>query len=229
MGEEDDGLSNGKAIKEEEMDSEDERTMDEEDQSDNEALSRKIKEEESDEEYLGKKDKKSKKRKAEDDDDDEDYMKKKAKKKKDKKKSKDKEKEKDKGKAKIKKEIKQEDQKSTPKKKKKEEEEEVWRWWDEEPLPDGVKWRTLEHKGPYFPPEYEPMPKNVKFYYNGEAMTLSPAAEEVATFYSKMLEHDYTKKDIFNENFFTDWRKEMTDDERKIIKSLEKCNFKEMG
>lgn len=60
-------------------------------------------------------------------------------------------------------------------------------------------------------------------------MLLSPGAEEVATFYSKMLEHDYTKKDIFNENFFTDWRKEMTDEERKTIKSLEKCNFNEMG
>merc|ERR1712142_1440175 len=128
--------------------------MDEEDQSDNEALSRKIKEEESDEEYLGKKDKKkeSKKRKAEDDDDDEDYMRKKAKKKKDK------------------------------KKRKKEEEEEVWRWWDEEPLPDGVKWRTLEHMGPYFPPEYDPLPKNVKFYYDGKAMELSKDAEEVASF-----------------------------------------------
>lgn len=43
-----------------------------------------------------------------------------------------------------------------------------------------------------------------------------------------MLEHDYTKKEIFNKNFFEDWRKEMTDKERKKIKNLEKCNFKEM-
>ena len=27
----------------------------------------------------------------------------------------------------------------------KKEEEEVWRWWDEEPHPDGIKWKTLEH------------------------------------------------------------------------------------
>lgn len=211
--EEDDGMSNGKDVKEEEFDSENDQ--------------QRVKEEyASDEEYLRKKEKKeSKKRKAEDDDDD-DYMKKKAKKKKDKKKSK--EKEKDKGKAKVKKEIKSE-QKPTPKKKKKEEEEEVWRWWDEDPLPDGVKWRSLAHMGPYFPDEYEPMPRNVKFYYNGEAMDLSPGTEEVATFYSKMLEHDYTKKEIFNENFFNDWRKEMTDEERKIIKDLDKCNFKEMA
>lgn len=59
-------------------------------------------------------------------------------------------------------------------------------------------------------------------------MELSELAEEVATFYAKMLEHDYTKKDIFNKNFFEDWRKEMTDAERKKIKTLEKCNFQEM-
>ena len=63
----------------------------------------------------------------------------------------------------------------------------------------------------------------------GEVMELSEPAEEVATFYAKMLEHDYTKKEIFNKNFFEDWRKEMTDQERKTIKKLEKCNFKEMA
>lgn len=65
-------------------------------------------------------------------------------------------------------------------------------------------------------------------YRLGEVMELSEPAEEVATFYAKMLDHDYTKKDIFNKNFFEDWRKEMTDEERKKIKKLEKCNFQEM-
>ena len=50
----------------------------------------------------------------------------------------------------------------------------------------------------------------------------------MASFYAKMLDHDYTSKDIFNKNFFEDWRKEMTSEERKIIKDLSKCNFKEM-
>lgn len=63
----------------------------------------------------------------------------------------------------------------------------------------------------------------------GEVMQLSPEAEEVATFYAKMLEHDYTKKEIFNTNFFEDWRKEMTSEERKVIKKLELCDFKEMA
>ena len=41
----------------------------------------------------------------------------------------------------------------------------------------------------------------------GKHMRLSPDAEEVAGFYAKMLEHDYTTKDVFNKNFFKDWRK----------------------
>lgn len=41
----------------------------------------------------------------------------------------------------------------------------------------------------------------------GKAMKLSPGAEEVATFYAKMLDHEYTTKDIFRKNFFKDWRK----------------------
>lgn len=38
-------------------------------------------------------------------------------------------------------------------------------------------------------------------------MRLSPEAEEVATFFAKMLDHEYTTKDIFRKNFFKDWRK----------------------
>lgn len=38
-------------------------------------------------------------------------------------------------------------------------------------------------------------------------MKLRPEAEEVATFFAKMLDHEYTTKDIFRKNFFKDWRK----------------------
>lgn len=41
----------------------------------------------------------------------------------------------------------------------------------------------------------------------GKVFKLSESAEEVATFYAKMLEHDYTTKDVFNSNFLKDWRK----------------------
>lgn len=38
-------------------------------------------------------------------------------------------------------------------------------------------------------------------------MKLSPAAEEVALFFAQMLDHEYTTKEVFRNNFFTDWRK----------------------
>ena len=34
-------------------------------------------------------------------------------------------------------------------------------------------------QGPAFPPPYQPLPKDVQFYYNGQPMQLEPAAEEV--------------------------------------------------
>ncbi|EDV47029.1 DNA topoisomerase 1 isoform X1 [Drosophila erecta] len=110
----------------------------------------------------------------------------------------------------------------------KEEEEEVWRWWEEEKRADGVKWSTLEHKGPVFAPRYERVPRNVRFYYDGKPMELSEETEEAATFYAKMLNHDYCTKEVFNNNFFKDFRKSMTSKEREIIKDFRKCGFNEM-
>lgn len=100
--------------------------------------------------------------------------------------------------------------------------------WEEEKRDDGTKWQFLEHKGPVFAPPYEPLPDNVKFYYDGKEMKLSQDAEEVAGFYARMLDHDYTTKDTFNTNFFKDWRKVMTEKERSKITDLKKCNFKSM-
>lgn len=117
----------------------------------------------------------------------------------------------------------------SPKKKKgKEDEQEVWRWWEEEKKDDGVKWNYLEHKGPVFAPPYEPLPKDIKLFYDGKAIDLSPEAEEVASFYARMIEHDYTSKDVFNNNFFKDWRKTMTPKEKELISDLRKCNFTKM-
>ncbi|XP_053305033.1 DNA topoisomerase I, mitochondrial-like [Spea bombifrons] len=113
--------------------------------------------------------------------------------------------------------------------KKKEEEEQMrWRWWEEEKYEDGIKWKFLEHKGPVFAPPHDPLPSDVKFYYAGKPFPLSLPAEEVASFFAKMLDHEYTTKDIFRNNFFGDWRKEMTLEERTAIADMEKCDFGEM-
>ncbi|XP_056594566.1 DNA topoisomerase I, mitochondrial isoform X2 [Triplophysa dalaica] len=105
---------------------------------------------------------------------------------------------------------------------------EKWKWWEEGKSSDTQKWTSLEHRGPYFPPEYEPLPSNISFNYEGKPLKLTPQTEEIATFYAKMLEHEYTTKDVFQKNFFNDWREEMTKEERKVIKSLSKCDFTEM-
>ncbi|XP_078542773.1 DNA topoisomerase I, mitochondrial [Lissotriton helveticus] len=108
---------------------------------------------------------------------------------------------------------------------KKAQEEQKWKWWEEENYEDGVKWKFLEHKGPYFAPPYEPLPEDVNFYYDGKPMKLSLATEEVATFYGKMIDHEYTTKKIFQRNFFYDWTEIMTEEEKKVITDLDKCNF----
>jgi len=126
--------------------------------------------------------------------------------------------------------VKQESSEPPKKKKKGEEEEEtVWKWWEEEKVDNGVKWTFLQHKGPVFAPLYEPLPKNVRFYYDGKVMELEPNTEEVATFYGKMLDHDYTTKEVFNNNFWKDWRKVMTKAEKETITDFKKCNFTEIN
>ncbi len=108
-------------------------------------------------------------------------------------------------------------------------EQQVWKWWEEEKKDDGTKWKFLQHMGPLIAPLYERLPDYVNFYYEGKKMRLSEEAEECATFYGKMLDHDYTTKEVFNKNFFKDWRKTMTEKEKEKIRDLSKCDFTEIN
>merc|ERR1719431_1941434 len=133
-------------------------------------------------------------------------------------------------KAKTKQEQSSPTKKMTKKEKEAEAEKQVWKWWEEdEQLPEGVKWRSLEHKGPQLAPEYERLPKSVRFWYGGQVMKLSEETEECAGFYGRMLDHDYTTKEVFNKNFFKDWRKTMTASEKETIRELSKCDFSEIN
>ena len=108
--------------------------------------------------------------------------------------------------------------KATPKKGKaaKEEEEEKegdeddeeYRWWDApKKEDDSIKWNTLEHNGVIFPPLYEPLPKQVKLYYDGKAVDLHVEAEEVATFFGSMLHSTQNVENaVFQKNFFADFK-----------------------
>lgn len=117
-------------------------------------------------------------------------------------------------------------------KKEKKEEPERWKWWEQDSakqLPKGHNWGFMQHNGPIFAPPYEPLPEDVNFYYNGNAFRLSDEAEEVMTFYAKMLDHDYTTKEAFNSNFMQDWKSCMTHEEKMTITKLSKCDFSEVA
>ncbi|KAI9006293.1 hypothetical protein CLU79DRAFT_840896 [Phycomyces nitens] len=115
-------------------------------------------------------------------------------------------------------------------KKAKEEEEEVYKWWEEdiqksEDVDDSIKWTTLEHNGVLFPPEY--VPHGVKMKYDGKPITLSPEAEEVASFFAALLETDHAKNPTFQKNFFRDWQEVLKKDPRNPeIKDFKKCDFR---
>jgi len=187
---------------------------------------------------LAKRKKGTKKRHAAESDDDYDEAPKKKSKSKSKPKHYDEEEEEDfkpskKSKSHKKSSAKQEPTSPTKKMSKKEKdleaEKNVWKWWEEEKKDDGTKWKFLEHLGPLLAPEYEPLPPEVRFWYDGKVMRLSEETEEVATFYGRMLDHDYTTKEVFNKNFMRDWRKYMTEYEREKIRDLSKCDFSEIN
>ncbi|RWA13784.1 hypothetical protein EKO27_g1319 [Xylaria grammica] len=119
-------------------------------------------------------------------------------------------------KAKVKPEPKSSSKKAPAKKAKKEpsedpadaeDDEEEFRWWDQAKADDSIKWQSLEHNGVLFPPEYEPLPKNVKLIYDGTPVNLHIEAEEVAGFFGAMLNSTHNVENpVFQKNFFNDFK-----------------------
>ncbi|KAF2217956.1 hypothetical protein CERZMDRAFT_55324 [Cercospora zeae-maydis SCOH1-5] len=117
-----------------------------------------------------------------------------------------------------------------------EEEEEEYRWWEDPSKGDGtVKWTTLEHNGVVFPPEYQPLPSNVKMLYDGVPVTLHEDAEEIAYAFGGMLNSTHNVENpTFQKNFFADFKEVLDktghgkDKDGKQVKILkfEKCDFK---
>lgn len=81
-----------------------------------------------------------------------------------------------------------------------------------------------EHNGPLFCEEYQELPKNVTFRYDGVVMPLSKSVEEAACFYAKRPEK-FKDDQTFKDNFFEDWKKLMTNEEKIKISDFNKCNF----
>lgn len=116
--------------------------------------------------------------------------------------------------------------------------EEVYRWWDApKKEDDSIKWETLQHNGVVFPPEYEPLPKNVKLLYDGIPLTLSLEAEEIAGFFGAMLNSTHNVENpTFQKNFFADFTEEVKktggakdkDGNKVAIKEFSKLDFKKI-
>ena len=86
------------------------------------------------------------------------------------------------------------------------------------------KWKTLEHNGVLFPPEY--IKHNIPLIYDGKPIILDILAEEYATIYAKYTDTEYIKNKIFNKNFWKDWSKILNDNSKdQPIQNLELCDF----
>ncbi|KAI9334492.1 hypothetical protein DFJ73DRAFT_36747 [Zopfochytrium polystomum] len=97
-------------------------------------------------------------------------------------------------------------------------------WWKKENNDDSVKWTTLQHSGPVFPPPY--VPHGVKMKYDGKEVSLEPDAEEVATFFAAILETDYASNQTFINNFFRDFLGVLKKQKKPCpIKEFSKCDF----
>ncbi|KAI8842098.1 hypothetical protein BC829DRAFT_401894 [Chytridium lagenaria] len=106
--------------------------------------------------------------------------------------------------------------------------EDEFMWWKETVNDGGIKWKTLVHNGPFFPPPYEP--HGVCFVYDGEKIKLEPNAEEVASFYAAVYGTDWAENAIFQENFFRDFRRVLVTENPKVYYYVirgrfSKCNF----
>lgn len=110
-------------------------------------------------------------------------------------------------------------------------EEEEYRWWEDPTKGDGTKkWTTLEHAGVVFPPEYQPLPKNVQMLYDGNPVRMAPEAEEIAGFFGAMLNSTHNVENpTFQKNFFDDLTKMLKETGGATDRNGNKVNIKEFS
>lgn len=108
--------------------------------------------------------------------------------------------------------------------------EERFKWWEAEASkvmkkhPEW-KWASLQHSGVIFPPPYKP--HGVKMLYDGKPVTLSPEAEEAATFFAKHVGGPHYEKPVFRKNFFADFLEivHATCGKSHVIQKFNLCDF----
>jgi DNA topoisomerase I len=107
------------------------------------------------------------------------------------------------------------------------EEEEEYKWWLDDPLPKGKKWRTLTHNGVIFPPAY--VKCDVPLIYDGEEIVLSAAQEELAYYFAQYIESPHNDKPQFRKNWWMEFKRAGTKADRDPrIKDFKKCDFSKL-
>ena len=111
-------------------------------------------------------------------------------------------------------------------------------WWDEDcKIAQGQKWSTLIHNGPYFTHLLEPyQPIVAPIVYDGIEYDLTPEEERIANFYARRIISEnsgnvaqiLTKDKVFNKNFWTDFKKYLTTEHKKIFKDFNKLDFSQI-
>jgi DNA topoisomerase I len=102
----------------------------------------------------------------------------------------------------------------------------AYKWWEAEELENGLMWRKLEHPGVLFAPPY--VPHGVPLLYDGREVELTPAQEEVCSFYAAMpddgpqLGNPKTRK-VFQNNFMSDFKEVLPTGH--VVKVFDKCDF----
>ena len=102
-------------------------------------------------------------------------------------------------------------------------------------VPQGLKWVTLSHHGPYFTWIMEPYePHGVPIIYDGKKYKLSPKAEQVANFWAKRITTDetatiaHTEDPLFRKNFWKDFKTYLSPSNKKIMKDFNKFDFEDI-
>lgn len=82
-----------------------------------------------------------------------------------------------------------------------------------------IKWNTLVHNGPYFPPPYKPhkIPVSIN---NREYIFKNPLVEEYITLFARYIDTEYIKNPVFKKNFFNDLKK-ILPNELSFVKSID--------
>lgn len=110
-------------------------------------------------------------------------------------------------------------------------------WWENKPNVKGERWKTLSQRGPYFGFLLDPYESlGASLIYEGTNYPLDPEEERIASFYAKRKISEeaggvvdlWTKDPVFNKNFFTDFKKYLTKDHKKIFKDFSKINWTDL-